>query len=693
MLLALGVLATNCSPTGVARFDAVSAQQDAATSGSYIRYNLAGYLPTARKIFVVLSSTNQSGATWTVKDSGGNTVSGGTGTVSASVSGLTSQTNFAYNHKIDLSGITALQTPGTYSLTVGSITPAATFVVSNNPYGTYATDIMRYFYVERSGTSYTDLHGVGHPNDNHLPIWRPTSSTATTSGTFALMDSPTQYADMLGGYYDAGDYIKFTLTNAFTVYLMLKSYEANPNMFVDSNWSEPTGQTLVDILDAAKFGLDYLLKTYPVDGGNDFYIQVANGNDHVDQVDFRLPDNDPRASQRMVFSVLSKPHMGMTAAALAKGAQIFASIPGYSALATTYKNKAQAIIDKANSAGKNGPFWDADPANDFYKDDDYVDNMALGNWEVGMALANQTYKNTATALAPPDQGFFYWNSVAFLANLAMGTTSTLAQAKMTTDLFATNAAGAANSLWGVTTTAPSWGSMQEFTGNGGAFGAYYRLDNTLTNYKNLAQDQLDYLFGRNNWGLSFLASQNLSASADKSYNQIYRVQNVFPRGVVSGGPASQGDQTTYCTTAYGFVAQTPEPTAPFNATDWSGATATTTWTFLNNKTDFVHQEMTISGDASALWLMANGIPQLAGQNYTVTVNIPDGHGTATGAGSYAAGSNVSVTFSPSTGYILTGVTRDGVAQPTGAATITNLQGNTTITASFTSVAALMACMP
>lgn len=656
-------------------------------SGTYIRYNLAGYLPTARKMFVINSSTNLSGQAWTVKNSSNATVA--SGTVSASVTGAGQHTNFAYNHKIDLT--TSVTTVGTYTLTVGTQSPV-TFSIANNPYGTVVSDMLHYLYIERSGdtwggTTPSPRIGASHTGDSSLQISRP--SNASTSGVWDAPLAGTS-VNMQGGYYSDGDYIKFTLTNANLVWMLLHAYTANPNMFLDSAW--PDNQSgLVDVLDAAKFGLDYLMKTYPVDGGNEFIIQVGDKNDHRNLVDWRMPENDTWSSYRNAHSVLSKAHMGLTAAALAKGAQVFANISGYSTIATNYQNKAKAIIDKANASGLAGPFWESDTGGDFYKDTDVADNMALGNWEVGVATGTTSYKTTAINLAPPAQGWSSYADLALLANLSMGATdsasltralSDIGTVPYATDTFLSNSRLATN-IWGLTLSTPTWSSLATLNGAAASAAWAAKINTSDSNRLILAQDQMDYLFGKNNWGLSFVATTSFP-STTHVYNQIAVKSNTLARGAVTEGACDRTEHDAALTEFTSLTVAT-SPQEPFNAKGY--VSDALTWVFYDNETDYATSEAGIYGQGTAIWLIAEASPQVSGgTTYTLTAST-GANGTVTPAGTTTVSSGASQTYTitPSTGYSVATLTVDGSSvTPATSYTFSNVTANHTISATFSS---------
>jgi endoglucanase len=66
--------------------------------------------------------------------------------------------------------------------------------------------------------------------------------------------------DVSGGWYDAGDYNKYTSWTAEYIIYMLLMYEENPEAWTDDFEIPESGNGIPDILDEAKFGLDHLLR-------------------------------------------------------------------------------------------------------------------------------------------------------------------------------------------------------------------------------------------------------------------------------------------------------------------------------------------------------------------------------------------------------------------------------------------------
>jgi hypothetical protein len=79
-------------------------------------------------------------------------------------------------------------------------------------------------------------------------------------------DDATTERDVWGGWYDAGDYNKYTSWTASYVVEMLQAYEENPAAFTDDFGIPESGNGVPDILDEARWGLEYLTRLQNTDG-------------------------------------------------------------------------------------------------------------------------------------------------------------------------------------------------------------------------------------------------------------------------------------------------------------------------------------------------------------------------------------------------------------------------------------------
>ena len=135
------------------------------------------------------------------------------------------------------------------SLFPSKITKAET----NYNYGEALQKAIMFYEFQRSGEL----------PENQRDNWR---------GDSGLNDGSDVGLDLTGGWYDAGDHVKFNLPMAYSAAMLAWAVYEEEEAFVQS------GQ--IDyILDAIKWVSDYLIKCHPE--ANVFYYQVGDGNlDH-----------------------------------------------------------------------------------------------------------------------------------------------------------------------------------------------------------------------------------------------------------------------------------------------------------------------------------------------------------------------------------------------------------------------------
>ena len=130
--------------------------------------------------------------------------------------------------------------------------------------------------------------------------------------------------DLTGGYYDAGDNIKFGFPMAFTTTMLAWSV---------IDFGRSMGPELGNALKAVRWGTDYLLKATSKAGAGVVFVQV--GDPYSDHNCWERPED--MDTQRTVYKVDgSHPGSdvaGETAAALAAASIVFRSRdPAYSAM-------------------------------------------------------------------------------------------------------------------------------------------------------------------------------------------------------------------------------------------------------------------------------------------------------------------------------------------------------------------------
>ncbi|KAK3442576.1 hypothetical protein EUGRSUZ_B02944 [Eucalyptus grandis] len=156
----------------------------------------------------------------------------------------------------------------------------------------------------------------------------------------ALHDGATAGVDLTGGYYDAGDNVKFGFPMAFTATLLSWSV---------IDFGRTMGPELRNAVKAVRWATDYLLKATAVPGV--VYVQV--GDAYSDHNCWERPED--MDTLRTVYRI-DRAHPGSdvageTAAALAAASIVFRSRdPGYSRLLLDRAVKVFAFADKYRGA-------------------------------------------------------------------------------------------------------------------------------------------------------------------------------------------------------------------------------------------------------------------------------------------------------------------------------------------------------
>lgn len=205
--------------------------------------------------------------------------------------------------------------------------------------------------------------------------------------------------DLSGGWYDAGDFVKFGLPLGWSAYCLLKGYDVFPNAYDDNtSFSHGEKDNIPDILNEVKVATDWICKA--VISTNSIVVDVGDGNSDHSCWGSGYQCN----STRTVFTDGGADVAGLYAASLALMSIIFKKFdPAYSAMcltkaktAYTYgtNNKRLAYQQKQNG-GKA-----------FYANETWQDKMACAAIELYRATGDSTYlKDAATYMVQVNQSY------------------------------------------------------------------------------------------------------------------------------------------------------------------------------------------------------------------------------------------------------------------------------------------------
>lgn len=147
-----------------------------------------------------------------------------------------------------------LKTPGKYKVTGPVSGESYEFVIADDVYDDALVDSLRMLYLQRCGCELSkELAG----DFGHGPCHTEEAQVYGSS----------EYIDVSGGWHDAGDYGRYVVPGAKTVADLLLSYELYPSAFGDNNNIPESGNGIPDILDEARYELDWMFKMQAGDGG------------------------------------------------------------------------------------------------------------------------------------------------------------------------------------------------------------------------------------------------------------------------------------------------------------------------------------------------------------------------------------------------------------------------------------------
>ena len=236
-----------------------------AQSETFIRINQVGYLATDTKIAIAFAKAPLKGG-FVLMDLSNSAVFRGP---SRAVTQPSWGGAFPYYYELDFS---KYQWPGRYYLqTEESQLTSREFSIG--PYPAYQEDLLLFMRQQRCGYNpYLDM--VCHMRDGRT-VYGP-----VPDGSFM---------DASGGWHDAGDQLKYLITASNATARMLVSFELARANFQDKvdALGRPRPNGIPDVLDEAKWGLDWIHKLHPAP--DQLFHQVGDDRDHRG---FKLPDED-----------------------------------------------------------------------------------------------------------------------------------------------------------------------------------------------------------------------------------------------------------------------------------------------------------------------------------------------------------------------------------------------------------------
>lgn len=203
-----------------------------------IHINQIGYKSTDKKIAVIKGYYSS----FDVVDAATNTV-----VLTKNLSGKVSDESSGDSvSNADFSELTA---NGQYYISIAELGKSYMFKIGDKALYTGTGDAMlKALYYQRCGIALESKYAGEY---THLACHKSLAK---------LYEDESKRLDVSGGWHDAGDYGRYVVPAAVTVADLLMAYEFYPNSFTDNNKIPESSNQVPEVLDEAKYGVDWMLK-------------------------------------------------------------------------------------------------------------------------------------------------------------------------------------------------------------------------------------------------------------------------------------------------------------------------------------------------------------------------------------------------------------------------------------------------
>lgn len=359
-----------------------------------IHINQIGYRPQDRKIAVINSQKFQFSAFQVVNADNEEVVSTGELTGKPPVEGksVEPKLDFSSGDLVYVADFSAVDKPGNYYVSVPDYGKSYTFSIQENVYKDVKNAMLKSLYFQRCGTTLEEAHAGDYTH-------------AVCHAEMAYFyENPDKQIDVTGGWHDAGDYGRYVAPGANAAAFLLLGHELFPEGFRESINIPESGNGIPDILNEAKYELDWLLKMQdPQSGGA--YHKVTGKNfegfimpekDHGDL--YVLPvsptaTGDFAAVMAMAARVYEPYDKAFTAKALAAAKKAWAWLEA-NPNAPGYKNPADVVTGEyGDNNAKDETYW---AAVELYKTTgeqkyhDYIKSVYKGVGKLGLGWGDMS---------------------------------------------------------------------------------------------------------------------------------------------------------------------------------------------------------------------------------------------------------------------------------------------------------------
>lgn len=409
----------------------------------------------------------------------------------------------------DFSSVTQ---PGKYYITCGNLDNSYTFEISDSVYSNLLDDSVRMLYLQRCGEAVTDSD-FGHPACH--------TGMATVYGT-------NDKINVSGGWHDAGDYGRYIVPAAKTIADLLYAYEANPELYGDNIGIPQSGNGTPDILDEARYELEWMMKMQRADGAVYHKVTCENFPGYV---------SPEKETAPLIVTPVSTTATADFCASMALAYEFYKDIDA---------DFANNCLERAERAWS---FLEANPDLIFKNPEDITtgDYGDLSDRDERYWAAAQLYRATGNSKYETALSEMYvlkgldWSTVGDYGNLAILTAKNISKDSAiytnAKDTIISQADSfvriSSNSPYGVALTKFNWGSNMTVANAGIILGAAYKATGD-SSYLDAANAQLNYLLGTNPVGECFFTGYG-TVSPENPHHRPSMAAGKAMKGMLVGG--------------------------------------------------------------------------------------------------------------------------------------------------------------
>lgn len=404
---------------------------------------------------------------------------------------------------------------GKYYISCGNLDDSYTFEISDTVYNSALDDSIRMLYLQRCGTEVKD-DNFGHKSCH--------DSLATVYGT-------NEKIDVSGGWHDAGDYGRYVVTGAKTVTDLLYAYKNAPEMFSDNIGIHESGNGVPDVLDEARYEIEWMQKMQDGSGGVHHKVSCASFCGYI------MPENE---KEELIVTPVSTTATADFCGTMALAYEIYKDVDSEFAekCLSAAETAWQFLEENPNFIFKNP----SDIVTGEYGDSSDRDERYWAAAQMWRATGDEKYLSAVESI-----GVKTGMDSANLGDYGSIAIVTMDEIDKDSDIYTkaknsiiksadTHAADSARNPFGLSVTQHykgGWGSNMKACNQGVLLGYAYQLTGD-TKYLDAAKANLNYLFGCNPLGICYFTGYG-TVSPQHPHHRPSIAQNQAMKGMLVGG--------------------------------------------------------------------------------------------------------------------------------------------------------------